>query len=412
MNNAFADRLVQVIKHNGSALLGDTDSLRRLLAPGQAASPPEVEAIIAVLDLKAVEFLQKWAGHTGERPPYESVRVHVAGKVAQAGALGAEDAGWALDAWMRALNLQERAPSTLALEEMPEPPPPAPPPPAATPAASAMSATAAAQLPRSAKLAPIGQPLPADQPGVGGGDDTPEVDRFVAGGRSRPIGQGWDWVVQGWRLFTATPAMWIVTLIAFFVISFVLGIVPVIGMIASLLLGPVLLAGLMLGAHAVYQGEALTLGHLFAGFRERVGPLMLLGVLFAVATLGIVVLLIAIFGTGLMGAFVNPRALEESIGLLLGAVALGALLLLPLSMAYYFAPSLVAIGELGAVDAFKQSFVAFLRNALPFLLYGLVVLVLAVLATLPLMLGWIVLAPVLTTSIYAAYRDIYYENER
>jgi len=41
------------------------------------------------------------------------------------------------------------------------------------------------------------------------------------------------------------------------------------------------------------------------------------------------------------------------------------------------------------------------------LIYGVVMLVLSILATLPLLLGWLVLVPIATASIYTAYRDIF-----
>jgi uncharacterized membrane protein len=47
------------------------------------------------------------------------------------------------------------------------------------------------------------------------------------------------------------------------------------------------------------------------------------------------------------------------------------------------------------------------KNVLPFLIYGIVWIVLAFIATLPLMLGWLVLAPVTFASVYTGYRDIY-----
>ena len=58
----------------------------------------------------------------------------------------------------------------------------------------------------------------------------------------------------------------------------------------------------------------------------------------------------------------------------------------------------------------KTSFSACLKNIVPFLVYGLVGMVLAVAASLALMLGWFILAPVWMASMYASYRDIFYDE--
>ena len=47
---------------------------------------------------------------------------------------------------------------------------------------------------------------------------------------------------------------------------------------------------------------------------------------------------------------------------------------------------------------------------IPFTLYSLVLLVLAVIAAIPLGLGFLVLIPVAIASIYAAYRDIFFTH--
>jgi len=86
-------------------------------------------------------------------------------------------------------------------------------------------------------------------------------------------------------------------------------------------------------------------------------------------------------------------------------------LLIPIMMAYWFAPALVALNGMSALAAMKLSFVACLRNFVPFLIYGLIGLVLAVLAILPVGLGMLVLGPVMTASIYTSYRDIFYGVE-
>jgi uncharacterized membrane protein len=82
-------------------------------------------------------------------------------------------------------------------------------------------------------------------------------------------------------------------------------------------------------------------------------------------------------------------------------------LLLPVVMAIWFAPPLVVFHDKSAVEAMQESFTGCLRNIVPFLLYGLVMLVLGVLAAIPFGLGWLVLGPVLAASLYTSYKDIY-----
>ena len=41
---------------------------------------------------------------------------------------------------------------------------------------------------------------------------------FVPGGQSRPIGNGWTWIADGWDLFKRQPGMWIGIVLLLFVI--------------------------------------------------------------------------------------------------------------------------------------------------------------------------------------------------
>ena len=76
-------------------------------------------------------------------------------------------------------------------------------------------------------------------------------------------------------------------------------------------------------------------------------------------------------------------------------------------MATWFAPALIVLHELAPIAALKASFYACLRNWIPFLIYGLAMLVLGILAAIPVGLGFLVLIPVLVASVYTAYRDIF-----
>jgi uncharacterized membrane protein len=90
------------------------------------------------------------------------------------------------------------------------------------------------------------------------------------------------------------------------------------------------------------------------------------------------------------------------------AVLIALALMIPVLMAIWFAAPLVVFHQLGAIEALKSSFNACLRNIVPFLIYGLILLGLAIVASIPFGLGWLVLGPVLVASLYTAYRDIFF----
>ena len=98
-------------------------------------------------------------------------------------------------------------------------------------------------------------------------------------------------------------------------------------------------------------------------------------------------------------------------GFWLGAATLLLVILalfIPVSMAVWFAPALVALDGIDPLTALKWSFFACLKNIWSFLVYGLVMLGLAIVATIPMGLGWLLLGPVIMASVYTAYRDIFF----
>ena len=79
-------------------------------------------------------------------------------------------------------------------------------------------------------------------------------------------------------------------------------------------------------------------------------------------------------------------------------------------MAMWFAPALVLFNNMSAPDALKASFEACLKNAVPFGVFALIVMVLTVFSALSAGLGLFVLSPVLAGANYASYRDIFVAN--
>jgi uncharacterized membrane protein len=232
---------------------------------------------------------------------------------------------------------------------------------------------------------------------------------FVPGGQSRPAGNGWTWIAEGWELFKRQPGLWIGMVLLAAVIFIAASMIPIVGPLATTLFGPVFAAGVMVGCKALDSGGELELGHLFAGFRERTGTLIAVGALYLAATVVVIVVVSLVMGVGMMtmmGAG-DPQEVAAMGMTILLAVLIMFALLLPAVMAIWLAAPLVVFHEHGAVEAMKGSFAGCLKNILPFLVYSVVLFVFAIAATLPLMLGWLVLGPVFAASVYASYRDIY-----
>jgi uncharacterized membrane protein len=247
-------------------------------------------------------------------------------------------------------------------------------------------------------------------------DVTPAEAGAFGSPRKVAAGNGWRWIADGWGHFRQNPGPWIGATLVWLLLMGAMSAVPMVGSLASSILGPVFLAGFMLGANAQYEGEDFEVRHLFAGFSERFGALALVGLLNLVGVIVIIVIAGVVFGGALFammgsGFEPDPANLEQMIVPLLGAVLLVLALMLPLMMAYWFAPALVVLGKLSPTQALKASFSACTRNMLPFFIYGLALSLLTIVAIIPLALGFLVLIPVVTASVFTSYRDIFYQTE-
>lgn len=235
--------------------------------------------------------------------------------------------------------------------------------------------------------------------------------------RTVDVSQGWRWIVAGFRLFAKSPQIWIVFFLIYLVVELVLAVfVPVVGPIGSALLDPLFLAGFMAGCRALELDEELEIAHLFAGFSAHARQLATLGGLYLSGKILIVMLAMGVtsmlYGPMPQLDLAKLDAADPALlPLLMQYMVMGALvmaLLVPLLMAYWFAPALVLFDGLSAKQAMKLSFAACLSNILPFTLYGVVGMALFVLGSIPLGLGLLAVIPVLfATSVYAAYRDIF-----
>jgi len=237
-------------------------------------------------------------------------------------------------------------------------------------------------------------------------------ENFIPAGRAVRAARGWAWIADAWGLFKRQPLMWILFAVIGIMILVALHFFPIVGQIVLALLAPVFTGGVMMGCRDLEQASELQVSHLFAGFRERFGNLLLVGAISLALSFAIAFVAALVTGAGmgtLLGAGADPAAVAAAGVTLLLAVLIMLALLVPVSMAMWFAPALVALHGQGPAQAMKHSFLACLKNIMPFLLYGVIGLLLAMAASIPFGLGWLVLGPVTVASLYTGYRDIFFE---
>lgn len=248
-------------------------------------------------------------------------------------------------------------------------------------------------------------------------DDT---EGFAPPPRLLAAGEGAAWWGESWRIFCAAPWPWLGIFVVFVVLSIGLFMIPIIGSIVHTVLTPVFAGGMMLGCHALARGRPLSVGHLFEGFRGgHLAPLLMLGFLWlavlfviAIVMVGTVFLTLGASGLAALMDFGGTTPIDYaalmSAGVtifIVGMVAVAITLLV--AMAYWFAPALVVLNNEPPIVALQKSFAASWRNFGAFLLYGLIYIGLAIIASIPAGLGWFVLGPMLVGSCYAGWRTIF-----
>ncbi|MDR1888705.1 MAG: hypothetical protein LBQ81_04915 [Zoogloeaceae bacterium] len=236
---------------------------------------------------------------------------------------------------------------------------------------------------------------------------------FTSASRRVAIGNLFDWLAQGWAVFSAAPLAWMGMGSLYF---FGLLLVPFMqywSLLPGLLFAP-LTVNLLLACDRLARDtrdEAAAERPTFFPLRldRRVCLLGLQGA-FALGAVGALLWLCFAF---LLAGF-EQQSLNGVGTFAFGALVLFTLLLLPaflLAQAFciilIFALLLVAVHAMPFLPALAASTAAYLKNWRVFALFAPQLAVLLFFACLPAGLGLIVLIPVLCATLYAAYRDIF-----
>ncbi len=212
--------------------------------------------------------------------------------------------------------------------------------------------------------------------------------------------RGVEWLSGAFNLFTKKPGEFIVAGLLLFVVSFILNFIPVVGTGLATMIGVVAVGAFMFACKALDDGQDPIAA---AQKAFQVTPLFILGLI--AAGMGIA---IGLLGGAMVVMAVGMVFISPFLGAAMGAIT-GLLMMLvsvPMIMALWLAPGLVVMKGTQPVEAIRLSFVASMKNFVPFIIFYLLAAVATFIGSL-VIVGVIVVFPILLIATYLAYKDIF-----
>ncbi len=231
--------------------------------------------------------------------------------------------------------------------------------------------------------------------------------------RKLGFAHSWMWVRQGIWLFRRNPFIWMVLVSLLVVGTFGIATFPIVGGPLVNIMIPGFFAGLMIGCHALAKEQKLELTHIFSGFQRHGAPLVKLGGINLAIKLLLAGGMILAGGEKLMQIIMSgeqpgdPQAMLQAFSEAGMAFPIFMIVSFVLETCVMFASMLIVFRGVAPIPALLAALRAIFHNVLPLFAYGVLLIPFAVLASLPLMLGWLVLLPVIIASQYAIYRDMF-----
>jgi len=190
------------------------------------------------------------------------------------------------------------------------------------------------------------------------------------------IFEGRSWLLDGFQLFKKQPLIWVLALLAYWTAMFLFGLIPVIGLIVSLILSPGIAFGFICLAKAIDDNKVAPPRIIISGFTgTKKVDLVLLGFYYC-GFLFLLFVLIALLNEKPLIDLVNSPDLKIEDGtseqnFLNFRVMAMFMLYIPIQMLFWFAPQLIVWGNLSSGKAMFYSFFAVLLNWKSFITYFL-----------------------------------------
>jgi hypothetical protein len=236
-----------------------------------------------------------------------------------------------------------------------------------------------------------------------------------------PAGSGLQWLIGAVNLILKNP-------VPFALMGLVVGViamVPFLGALALMVLGPALYGGIMYAAHEQASGRTADFAQLFQAFREdgKIGKMIVLCLPGFAAAIIIGVMAVFFIGGALLGAGAGASAGADAGAAIAAMFGFGGLVFLLIALAVglfsyaltLFATPHVMLTGADPIPAMKESLGACLANigaVIVFIavMFGASIVLMIVLGLIPFigqLIVTVALIPIISVACYQAWREVY-----
>ncbi len=215
-----------------------------------------------------------------------------------------------------------------------------------------------------------------------------------------------DYISRGFDIWKEEAWLYIVFAILLMVISFVLGIIPIVGPLANqLFITPILTAGAFIFSHKLANRQRPEFNTFFKG-SDHAGRIIGLNALYALIFLVLVLPLFIFMGLNLDVLSGDEEAILELARSLSPFLLLSFIPFLIVALAFAYSTHFIIFYDLSIVDSIKYSTKIFFRHPFILIIYFIIIGLIAVSGIIGFCIGIIITSSMIYPMLYMAFRHI------
>jgi uncharacterized membrane protein len=218
-----------------------------------------------------------------------------------------------------------------------------------------------------------------------------------------------DYITEGYEIFKKNAGGFIGYTVLYFVITIILGFIPLVNLANSIIISPCLVFGFYLVAKKVSEGTIPDFGLFFKGF-DYFGKIIVINLIIFAIILACILPILFMIGFNFL-SFSNSSDTAEAIRNIFTSTSITLILVFILALIFItscwiFATQFAVFHNMESWQAMEISRKLVMKNWLMIFLFLIVLGVIAIIGAMFCGIGLIVAIPLIYCSLYASFKDL------